>query len=276
MSRGRGSEFHAPVARPWCMAPELCPSKRRVLQAWVALSARKTRGRSRRWIRRWWTAVMVGAPALSHGRPPRHAGTGCRLPACCGAWSARTAVAKPYPAPASDSGRSGRHAPGHIERRTPPSGVTAARGRCRGRRSAFVIARGHGPGLLQLVDGPLDGVGLLVPVLVEAGWPSAARALAQAAARLSLFSWMMCRMPRLCRYWRHDPLPYALSAATVRLLARPARPGPRSTDLLQHRLQLGAIGPLTGVMTRENGRQRPSALRWSLVVEPPRDRPHTP
>jgi hypothetical protein len=40
--------------------------------------------------------------------------------------------------------------------------------------ATFVIAGGHRPGLLQLVDRPLDGVALLVPLFVEAGGPSTA------------------------------------------------------------------------------------------------------
>jgi hypothetical protein len=48
---------------------------------------------------------------------------------------------------------------------------------CRGGRAkvdiaALVIAGGHRPVLLQPVDGPLDGVALLVPLFVEAGSPS--------------------------------------------------------------------------------------------------------
>lgn len=37
----------------------------------------------------------------------------------------------------------------------------------------LVVASRDGAGVLQFVDGPLDGAALLVPLLVEAWWPSA-------------------------------------------------------------------------------------------------------
>lgn len=57
-------------------------------------------------------------------------------------------------------------------------------GRCGGSAgehvAALVVAGGDRSELFHAVDRPLDGVALLVAVLVEAGWPPAARASAQA------------------------------------------------------------------------------------------------
>ncbi len=55
--------------------------------------------------------------------------------------------------------------------------------------------------------------------------------------------------------------------------ARPARPGPRHSDLLQDGLEPGAVRLLPRVTTGDSRWQRPSALGWSWVVDPPREQP---
>src|SRR4051812_4550665 len=94
------------------------------------------------------------------------------------------------------------------------------------------------------------------------------------AAWLSVFSGIVCRMPRRRRYARQGPLLWALSAARLSELVR-GRPAPvLGRGLPQDRLELGAVRPLAWCDGgRERGRQRPSALRWSLLVNPPCERP---
>jgi hypothetical protein len=98
--------------------------------------------------------------------------------------------------------------------------------------------------------------------------------LRRRAAWLSAFSGMVCRMPRSRRYWRQGPLLHALSAVTLRGLLR-GLPGPRRGTWIFSSTAVNWVqsARCPGVTIRDSGRQRPSTLRWTLVVKPPRERP---
>jgi len=97
--------------------------------------------------------------------------------------------------------------------------------------------------------------------------------LRRRAAWESDFSGMVCEIPRRLGYQRMRLLLYALSAATLPGLRR-GRPTGRGTRILSNTASncvQSARWP--SVMSSESGRQRPSALRWILAVNPPRERP---
>lgn len=141
------------------------------------------------------------------------------------------------------------------------------------RVAALVVAGGDRSELFHAVDRPLDGVALLVAVLVEAGWPPAARASAQAGGlAVGLRDGVADAPPP-------QVLPDGAVAVglvgskAVWLFAGPSQAGSGYSDLLQDQLELGTVSPLTWCDDQRQGRQRPSALRWSLVVNPPCERP---
>src|SRR4051794_13177123 len=112
---------------------------------------------------------------------------------------------------------------------------------------ALIVAGGHGPELLELVDAPLGGVALLVPLRVEVRWPATAGALRAPVGVLV----------GLTRDGRLDPATAQVApipAGGVRLVGqhplrahpRPAGSGSRHPDAPQNRDELRAVAALPG------------------------------
>lgn len=141
--------------------------------------------------------------------------------------------------------------------------------------SALVIAGGHGPRLFELVDRPLDDIALLVALGVESG--GAVRRVNPAAggrpwSRTSQGSRAGCRVcagtdgrAGCCRPCQRQHCRAVCVVCPGRYEEHGSSPGPARTGWCPH------AAPV--VTTKDSGRQRPSALRWTFVVKPPRERP---
>ncbi|SDL42845.1 hypothetical protein SAMN05421806_1397 [Streptomyces indicus] len=141
---------------------------------------------------------------------------------------------------------------------------------------AFVEPCGHGPGVLECVDRPLDFVSALVDRLVETGRPTAPAPAGLAVGSLVLrFGDGVLDLT--------SPEVASVSPGGIRLVsAEVVGPSPGTPTVRPGATRMrsmtgmncGASPHWPGVMSMASGRRPPSPARWILHVRPPRERPN--